>query len=929
MTRPPLRVCYLIDRLYPGGTESQLLALVRHLDREHVLPYLVLLDGADAVSRELEPDDCPVLRLGVHALHRPHALAAAWRFGRFLRRERIDVVQVCFPDSTYFGVTAARLARVPRVLRTRFNLGYWMTGLHRRLERLFGRWADATVTNCDAVRQSILMEERLAPDRVVVLENGVDVHRFAHLTPLDPSSPPRRVGLVANLRPVKDPEAFVRAAHRLAATFPDATFHVAGDGPLRPQLEAMIRELGLAGRVVLRGSVADVPAFLGKLDVAVLCSRSEGLSNAVLEYMAAGRAIVATAVGGNSQLIEDGVNGVLVPPGDAGRLADALAGLLSDPTRAARLGAAARRRVSERYSMEARARRFETFYEGLFPQGEPERSTPMNDNARQRTRFFRLYNRVLQRFSNQLFRPVLTTPPLPAQPEADVVLYTLLGRRDCRAYLLASKSFLRYGPAVRVVVQDDGSLDAACRCELETHVPGIEMLGREETPRYIRQHASELLLQALGDLERCHFLILLKLVNVVLRFPGRRVILFDSDLLFLREPTFVLNWLARGEGSFYSDGGSGLAAKFHEIGFDFSKVDVADFNSGLLGFRNTVTETDLAAVLNKIEEYDPELLSHWEIEQSIWAVLFNGFERPVSLDAVQKDYVGSGYWTCERLVRDSVLAHFVGSIRFKNLRYLRLARKVIAELKAGRDMRTQYSVLSTQYSVPGGSSDGPASPKESAVPTESRPRALARAALVGFFSLLTAPLWLLCRLQATLTGGEGCFAACAEFLSLFPGRLGIYLRRGFYQRTLDEYAPDASLGFGTILTHRQVRVGRGVYVGPRCTVGRAVLADHVTIGANVDILSGRRQHHFDDLETPVQKQGGTFQAVRIGRNCWIGNSTVVMADVGADCVIGAGSVVVRPIPPRSVAAGNPATVKKQRSAAARKERELAATGGAA
>lgn len=361
----PLRVCYLIDRLYPGGTESQLLALLRHLDRARVQPYLCLLDGADATSRALEPDDCPVLRLSVRSLHRPHALAQAWRFGRFLRRERIDVLQVYFPDSTYFGTTVARLARVPRVVRTRFNLGYWINGIQRRLEWLFGRWSDATVTNCEACRDVLRADEGLAPERIVVLENGVDVHRFARCIPLHPKRLPRRVGLVANLRPVKDPEQFLRAAHTLTKTYPDATFHFAGDGELRPRLEGLIRELNLAGRVFLRGSVQDVPAFLAEMDIAVLCSLSEGLSNAVLEYMAAGRAVVATAVGGNPQLIENGVNGLLVPPAKVGALTAALDRLLGDPGLAARLGGAARRRVEERYSMEARARRFEAFYAQL------------------------------------------------------------------------------------------------------------------------------------------------------------------------------------------------------------------------------------------------------------------------------------------------------------------------------------------------------------------------------------------------------------------------------------------------------------------------------------------------------------------------------------------------------------------------------------
>jgi acetyltransferase-like isoleucine patch superfamily enzyme len=191
-------------------------------------------------------------------------------------------------------------------------------------------------------------------------------------------------------------------------------------------------------------------------------------------------------------------------------------------------------------------------------------------------------------------------------------------------------------------------------------------------------------------------------------------------------------------------------------------------------------------------------------------------------------------------------------------------------------------------------------------------RSVVRAALVAVAVVLTAPLWLPARLQARLSGGKGVFTGCSELLSLVPGLPGVYLRRGFYRLCLDACALDCHIGFGTTLAHPQVRIGRGVYVGNRCTLGQVVLDDHATIGSNVDVLSGRHQHHFGRRDTPIQEQGGTFSPVRIGRNCWVGNSAVVMADVGDDCVIGAGSVVVKPVPAGAVAVGNPATVKRWR-----------------
>jgi len=176
------------------------------------------------------------------------------------------------------------------------------------------------------------------------------------------------------------------------------------------------------------------------------------------------------------------------------------------------------------------------------------------------------------------------------------------------------------------------------------------------------------------------------------------------------------------------------------------------------------------------------------------------------------------------------------------------------------------------------------------------------------------PLWALVRMERQL-GRDGYFGGCSELLSLVPGRIGIFLRRSFYTMTLDRCANDVHVGFGTTLAHPQVTVGRGVYIGNRCTLGMCHLDDHVTIGSNVDLLSGRRQHGFADGDRPVQHQGGSFTPIHIGRNCWIGNSAVLMADVGAAAVIGAGSVVVHAVPDNATAVGNPARVIRMREAA--------------
>jgi glycosyltransferase involved in cell wall biosynthesis len=363
MNSRPIHVCFLIDDLATAGTETQLLALIRHLDRRRVRPFLALLRGDSAASQALEPEDCPVLRLGVKALRSPRTALRAWQFTQFLWREQIDVVQAYFPDSSYFGIPTAWLAGVRHRVRTRNNIGHWLTRTHQSLGRMLNLLTTATVANCRAAREALLLDERPPADRVHVLENGVDLARFLDL-PL-PTGAPRCVGVVANLRPVKGLDVFLTAAGLLRERFPKVSFRIAGEGEQRGALEEQARQLGLAQRVQLCGAQSDVPAFLAGLDVAVLSSRAEGMSNAVLEYMAAARPIVATAVGATPELIQDGVHGLLVPAGNAESLARAISTLLVERDHARWLGQAARERAASVYSRQAMVRRFEEFYTRL------------------------------------------------------------------------------------------------------------------------------------------------------------------------------------------------------------------------------------------------------------------------------------------------------------------------------------------------------------------------------------------------------------------------------------------------------------------------------------------------------------------------------------------------------------------------------------
>jgi L-malate glycosyltransferase len=361
----------MIERLFPAGVELQLLLLLKSLDRSRISPFLCLLDGVGAESRALEPRDCPVVRLGVRRVLHPANIVPACRFIRFSRSNKIDLLHALLPDSLYFGAPLAKLAGVPCVAGFRVGVDEWETTRYRRLASRIYRLVDATVANCEACRRAVVADHGVRPESVTIIPNGVELSRFAALDQKQPSrngKPAQRVGIVANLRPIKNIELFIRAASLLASSHPHVHFEIAGEGELRGRLESLIDRLGLGGRVMLRGTVADVPAFLHGLDVAVLCSLCEGAPNAIMEYMAAGLPTVATEVGGNAELVEHEVTGLVVPSNDAQRLAAAIDRLLCDRAFAARLGEAAKKRAFAEYSVEAQTRRYEEFYLSTYHQ---------------------------------------------------------------------------------------------------------------------------------------------------------------------------------------------------------------------------------------------------------------------------------------------------------------------------------------------------------------------------------------------------------------------------------------------------------------------------------------------------------------------------------------------------------------------------------
>lgn len=174
------------------------------------------------------------------------------------------------------------------------------------------------------------------------------------------------------------------------------------------------------------------------------------------------------------------------------------------------------------------------------------------------------------------------------------------------------------------------------------------------------------------------------------------------------------------------------------------------------------------------------------------------------------------------------------------------------------------------------------------------------------------PLFAVHCISGRLGNKDRSFWAFSQFLSLFPGLLGSYLRKSFYRLSMTRCDKDCAILFGTIFSQADTEIGKEAYIGPNCNIGKCKIEDHCTLGSNVHIMSGKQQHHFDDLDTPIQDQGGIFEKVVIGEDTWIGNCALIMANVGKKCIIGAGSVVTKDVEDFSIVAGNPAKVVRKR-----------------
>lgn len=380
MSQRSINILLSIDRCIIGGAEQQFLELVKGLDKKRFHPVVVsLFAGGD-----LEPQVRSVPGIEYICLNKKGKfdLTPLWDVYRLLGKKKIDVIQPFLTPATFFTLIPAVLRRTPvkivteRGARRKLSAGH---ALYLRIEDLFTRFADWIVPNSGAGRD-YLISRGINPSRIKVIYNGIDIQRL-HPDPEKVSqiraamNVPKDgavVGVSASLTPVKDHTSFLEAASLVARELPHTRFALLGDGSLRPDLERLAGELGIDSEVFFLGNQTEVSSYIDAFDVACLSSSEmEGCSNSILEAMALGKPVIATDTGGNRELVQDGMNGIIVPTKSPAQLAEAILTCLRQPELTSDMGQHGKAMISNKFSIPLMVQQYERLYEDTLRRKHP------------------------------------------------------------------------------------------------------------------------------------------------------------------------------------------------------------------------------------------------------------------------------------------------------------------------------------------------------------------------------------------------------------------------------------------------------------------------------------------------------------------------------------------------------------------------------
>lgn len=373
-----IRITYLIDSIGAGGAQTHVLNVLRNIDHDRFQVSVVCVRMPGSRFEQLESLPLETLVLNIESLTRPRATWHALRqLSAFIRAQRPQIMHAyLFNPTLLAGLYRFLHPFGPMLITSRRDVGYWHKPVHWWVYRVLNLATRQVVAVTEDVRRTSMCMEKIRGDKITTIYNGVDTHFYSSTAELRREARSAYgltdehlvIGILAILRPEKRHDIFIRAAASLASRFDHLRFLIVGgnsDDDWETRIREHARNEGIEDRVIFAGKVANSRPALAAFDISVLCSDTEGMSNTLLESIAMGLPVVATNVGGNPEVIEDGKSGILFPAGDADALATELARLIADDELRREYSQAARERALSIFSIEAMVGTMQDMYTSL------------------------------------------------------------------------------------------------------------------------------------------------------------------------------------------------------------------------------------------------------------------------------------------------------------------------------------------------------------------------------------------------------------------------------------------------------------------------------------------------------------------------------------------------------------------------------------
>ena len=367
-----IKICYIIGQLTMGGAEKQLFQLVRSIDKKKFQPVVISLSEDGFWAEEIRKIGIQVMEIRRHKSKEFNRLI---KLIKFLRKEKPDIVHTYLFSANTYGRIAAILAKIPVIIASERNAGEMGKDKNRYMiyiDKILSLFSDGIICNSLHCSNNLITKYSFDVKKVFIVHNGINGNDYLGESRCSSStkSLPKVIGTIGGLNQKKNHKLFLSIAKAVLdmSENKNIKFLVIGDGPLKKELETHSKHLGIGDNVIFTGERTDIPELLHSMDIFVMTSSYEGLSNTIMEAMSAGLPVIATNVGGNSELIVNGESGFLCASNNAIVFSEKVLSLINNEDKARQMGEHGKRRIEEEFGVERMVSETETIYNNIVKQ---------------------------------------------------------------------------------------------------------------------------------------------------------------------------------------------------------------------------------------------------------------------------------------------------------------------------------------------------------------------------------------------------------------------------------------------------------------------------------------------------------------------------------------------------------------------------------